>query len=197
MKQSNGKFVARIYGVDDNPKNNFLFGKEMPPEFGTLWTAPIYPEKDNIREAIASALDLYEKVQNEDWNNIEPGKSLAAGFNDADLYAILDWNKHMEELVAMEQIKSLINNHIPATQVHLETPITKAQKEWLNKQLKKSDYCEQIRLHYYFGTALKDECEVDEAFNTLSSAILQQWNSSRKSLLYLRSHRKPGPLSYL
>ena len=65
-----------------------------------LWVAPIYPEKDTIREAVAAALDLYEKVANEDWESIERGKSLASGFNDADPEAILAWNKRMAELVA-------------------------------------------------------------------------------------------------
>ena len=54
-----------------------------------LWTAPIYPEKDTIKEAVKAALKLYEAVMDNNWSSVEPGKSLAAGFNDADPKAIL------------------------------------------------------------------------------------------------------------
>ena len=77
LKQTDGKFVCRIFGVGDNPKENKLFGKELPPEFGMLWFAPIYPEKDTIREAVAAALDLYEKVEREDWEGIGELQALA------------------------------------------------------------------------------------------------------------------------
>lgn len=42
LKQINGKFVCRIFGVKDNPKENKLFGKKLLAEFSaTLWNAPI------------------------------------------------------------------------------------------------------------------------------------------------------------
>lgn len=31
LKQKNGKFVCRIYGVLDNPKENKLFGIDLEP----------------------------------------------------------------------------------------------------------------------------------------------------------------------
>ena len=34
LKQADGKFVCRIYGVNDNPKENKLFGYELT---GSLW----------------------------------------------------------------------------------------------------------------------------------------------------------------
>lgn len=34
LKQNDGKFVCRIYGVEDNPKENHLFGQELT---GDLW----------------------------------------------------------------------------------------------------------------------------------------------------------------
>lgn len=174
LKQSDGKFVVRIYGVEDNPKSNLLFGKQIPAELGaTLWTAPIYPEKDTIDEAVSAALKLYEKVMAEDWSSIEAGKSLSSGFNDADPEAIIAWNDRMAELVEMNHIASLITNHTPATEAKLTAPLTKVQKEWLSTHLDRADYSEKMRLHYYVGTAIKDEGEVGKAFSVLSSAILQ------------------------
>ncbi len=177
LKQINGKFVCRIFGVKDNPKENKLFGKEMPVEFGaTLWNAPIYPERDTIKEAVAAALDLYDKVTNENWSAIEVGKSLASGFNDADPEAILAWNKRMEELVAMNDIQQMIDNHVPASKAHLASPLTKIQMEWLEDHLKKANFGEKMRLHYYVGVAMggaEGEKQIAQAFKSLSAAILE------------------------
>jgi len=176
LKQINGKFVCRIFGVKDDPKENKLFGKELPKEYGsTLWNAPIYPEKDNIKDAVAAALDLYDKVTNDSWAAIEPGKSLASGFNDADPEAILAWNKRMEELVAMNNIQRMIDNHVPASEAKLSAPLTKIQTEWLENKLQKADFGEKMRLHYYVGMAMggaEGEKQIAQAFRALSSAIL-------------------------
>ena len=173
LKQTDGKFVVRIYGVDDNPKENKLFGHTIPASISSsLWLAPIYPEIATIKEAVKAALDLYRCVTEERWSDIERGKSLSEGFNDADPQAILDWNKRMEELVAMNRIQSLIDNHKPVEEASLRSPLTKIQKEWLDGHLAMADFGEKMRLHYYVGSALKDEGEVAKAFSSLSSAIL-------------------------
>ena len=173
LKQTDGKFVVRIYGVDDNPKENRLFGRVIPAYLASsLWFAPIYPERNTIREAVKAALNLYRCVIEDRWDLIERGKSLAAGFNDADPQAILAWNKRMEELVAMNKVYHLITAHSPATQAHLHGPLTRIQEEWLEDHLARADFGEKMRLHYYVGTALHDEGEVAKAFSSLSSAIL-------------------------
>lgn len=173
LKQTDEKFVVRIFGVQDNPKSNLLFGYEIPASLSpSLWLAPIYPERSTIREAVASALDLYKKVEAGDWDSIEKGKSLAEGFNDADPQAILDWNKRMEELVAMNRIQELIDEHKPVGEASLRSPLTKIQKEWLDSHLARADFGEVMRLHYYVGSALHDEAEIAKAFSSLSTAIL-------------------------
>lgn len=174
LKQSDGKFVVRIYGVEDNPKSNKLFGKEIPAELGSsLWLAPIYPEKDTIVAAVEAALHLYELVRDEKWDELETGKSLASGFNDADPEAIIAWNQRMSELVAMNRIAALISSHTPATEAILTSPLTKIQQEWLSTHLSRADFSEKMRLHYYVGTATGDEGEVAKAFSSLSAAVLE------------------------
>lgn len=176
LKQIDGKYVCRIFGTEDNPKSNRLFGKILPAEFGGLWTAPIYPERETIKEAVAAALALYDAVRREDWDSIERGKSLSSGFNDADPEAILAWNKHMAELVAMNDIQILIDNHIPAKEGLLVSPLTRIQEQWMEDHLAVADYSIAMRLHYYVGTALggvAGEKQQAEAFHTLSDAILQ------------------------
>ena len=64
LKQRDGKFIVRIFGVNDNPKENKLFGKDLDEvskeldvnlwenDLHTLWSAALYPEKDTIDEAL-------------------------------------------------------------------------------------------------------------------------------------------------
>ncbi|MBR2275306.1 MAG: bifunctional fucokinase/L-fucose-1-P-guanylyltransferase, partial [Lachnospiraceae bacterium] len=176
LKQMDGNFVCRIYGIDDNPKDNKLFGRELigqlwgEREEHTLWNAKIYPEKGSLREAVRAALELYENVR--DGKELTAGKSMAAGFLDADPEAILAWNRHMAELVAMDKIASLINDMVPAAQIDRMAPLSGVPEEWLGRRLERAGYSEAMRLHYYIGTALNDEAEVSKAFSVLSSAIL-------------------------
>ncbi len=174
LKQTDGKFVCRIFGVKDNPKENKLFGIELPEKYGkTLWDAPIYPERDNIKEAVAAALQLYEAVQAGKWESVEAGKSLASGFHDADHEALLAWNRRMAELIKMDRVQSLIDRRLPATQAKLIAPLTKIQNEWLEHHIQRADYGTEMRLHYYVGMALGDEKETGKAFSSLAGAILE------------------------
>ena len=120
-----------------------------------------------------AALNLYELVQADEWDSIERGKSLSSGFNEADPEAILAWNKRMAELVAMNDIQKLIDGRVPATKAHFNRILTKIQTEWMERRLGRADYSQRMRLHYYVGSALKDENEVAKAFSSLSSAILE------------------------
>ncbi len=177
LKQSDGSFVCRIYGVDDNPRENRLFGRELTGDLWDegdahiLWFAKIYPEKRTVDEAVEAALQIYDRVKA--GKPLEAsGKSMATGFHDADSEAIIAWNNRMLELVHMNRIQTLIDNHQPASLARLDEPLTKIQREWYNNHLNKADYGDRMRLHYYVGTALRDKSEVAKAFSTLSNAIL-------------------------
>lgn len=184
-----GKFIVRIFGINDNPKENRLFGRdldEIEKELGaklwendshTLWSAALYPEKDTIEEAVKAALNLYAIVKGEDqadlsaWREAQK-KSLCSGFNDADPDAIIAWNKRMADLVAMDEIAKAIRNKVPAAKLRKRESLTKIQKEWLERRIRKADFSEKMRLHYYLGTILEDEDEVQECFSTIQSEVL-------------------------
>ena len=178
LKQSDGSFVCRIFGIDDNPKENRLFGKPLEGDLWeegaphTLWNARLFPERGTIREAVAAALALYRAVQ--EGGAIEPGKSLAAGFNDADPQAILAWNRRMIELVQMNHIEMHIQKRDPASAASLAAPLTPIQRKWLQTHLDKADFGQAMRLHYYVGRALggaEGEKEIRRAFASLSRAM--------------------------
>lgn len=202
LKQRDGKFVVRIFGVNDNPKENKLFGKDLDEvsaklgadlwngENHTLWTAELYPEKDTIKEAVAAALNLYALVNGEAgdltaWKNTER-KSLCSGFNAADPDAIIAWNQRMADLVAMDEITKAIRNQIPAQKLPKRKSLTKIQKHWLEKRLSRADFTEKLRLHYYLGVILEDENEIQECFRTIQSEVL---DATIKKLTYNENAR--------
>lgn len=70
----------------------------------------------------------------------------------------------------------IIRHHIRKLQ-----SLTKIQKEWLRKRLRKADFGEKMRLHYYLGVILEDENEVQECFRIIQSEVLE---ATIKSLAY-------------
>ena len=108
-------------------------------------------------------------------------KSLCAGFNEADPDAIIAWNKRMADLVTMDGIAKAIRDQVPAGSIRKLQSLTKIQKEWLEKRLRKADFGEKMRLHYYLGVILEDENEVQECFRIIQSEVLE---ATIKSLAY-------------
>lgn len=202
LKQKDGTFVCRIYGVADNPKENQLFGTNLENlcdsigvEYGdiwsgedhSLWLANIYPQCNNISDAVKSALNIYNLFHGngdkQTWINSKR-KSLCSGFHDADADAIISWNKRMQELVQMDEIAKDISFGKPAANVRRLNGLTKIQLEWLENRLSQSDFSEKIRLNYYIGTSLggkKGEKYIAESFKTISEEIL---SSAMKNLQY-------------
>lgn len=195
LKQKNGKFVCRIYGVEDNPKENNFFGRNIEDIFAsmgikndelwnsdnhTLWTADLYPECDSISDAVDSALNIYSLVHGSGnldmWRNASR-KSLCSGFNDADSEAIIAWNRRMQELVQMDEFSKMIADKIPATSMKTIAPLTKIQREWLEKRYSGLRFSEKIRLQYYLGTAISGKEGnqfVADCFSTISKTIQQE-----------------------
>ena len=203
LKQRDGSFVVRIFGIGDNPKENKLFGRdldELEQKLGvrlwensahSLWEANLYAEADNIQDGVDAALNLYRIVNDESaadieqWRNAEK-KSLCSGFNAADPDAIIAWNRRMEDLVAMDEITKAIRHKVPAQKLQKRTTLTKIQKEWLKNRIGKADFSERMRLHYYLGIVLEDENEIQECFHTIQAEMLE---ATVKSLNYNENAR--------
>ena len=185
LKQRDGRFVVRIYGVEDNPKESLLFGKplaELGME-GPLWTAELYPVCNTISEGVRAALNLYDVAMGmgdrDSWVRAEK-KSLCAGFSDADPEAIIAWDKRMRELVHMDCLARDISQKVPVSQLKTRISgkgLTKIQMEWLEKRLSRADFSEAMRLHYYLGSILEGaqgERQVLEAFRNIQEAVISQ-----------------------
>ena len=165
LKQKDGRFVVRIYGTEDNPKdtleNGGMFlggnlqafmqknGLSVSDLWDTadhsIWTANLYPSCDSIPEAVAAALNVYNMAHGcgdvEKWR-FSNRKSLCSGFSDADPDAIISWNNRMEELVRMDRLAKLIDAGKPVSEaagVLCAKQLTKIQLEWLEKQIQQAD----------------------------------------------------------
>lgn len=189
LKQKNGKFVVRIYGIHDNPKENKIFGLDLneisarigvdfwKEDIHTLWTAELYPEKATVCEAVDAALKLYALIHGDmnsmsEWEETTR-KSLCSGFNAADPDAIIAWDRRMQEFVQMDEIGKAIRHNIPARELCKLPKLTKIQKQWLKKRLSDADFSQRMRLHYYIGTALGDDNEIHACFQTIQDTILE------------------------
>lgn len=182
LKQRDGRFVVRIYGVDDDPKKtledgcSFLQGTlaeflgkngigreelwEKDAKVHAIWDARLYPSCATIDEAVEAARNLYAMAQGkgdaEAWRRCER-RSLKSGFAEADPEALIAWERRMQELVRMERLEQLIESGRPAAEgtfvLHAER-LTKIQEEWLKNRLKTAGPDKAMRLLYYVGCAL-------------------------------------------
>ena len=199
LKQKDGRFVVRIYGVKDNPKAaletgctflgttlqdfmtaNHITAEELwEGEDHSLWNAALYPVCDTINEAVKAALNLYAISHGQgdslSWR-IADRKSLSAGFADADPDALLDWDGHMQEIIAIDGLVKKMKAGEPASQLPAMPALTKTQKEWLEGRLARADFGEAMRLHYYIGKALgasQGEVYLGKCFQVIRETIFQ------------------------
>ncbi len=202
LKQRDGCFVVRIYGIGDNPKGSleeggtlmevslteFMEKHGLAPtdlwdcEEHSLWNARLYPTCGSMREAVHAALNLYALVHGEGdlmaWKTVDR-KSLCAGFRDADPDAVIAWNQRMQRLVRMEQLAKLISDQKPvyeAKGILQAECLTKDQTQWFENRLKNADFSERIRLYYYIGKALggtEGERYIDKCFDAIRHGMIE------------------------
>lgn len=201
LKQKDGKFVCRIYGIEDNPKdtleskasflgstldkfleiNNININELWSNDEHYLWFANLYPACDTIDEAVKHALNIYAMVSGNGnvslWRNASR-KSLMSGFNDADAKALTDWDQRMNELICMENIFDAINQKQEASYAKKflnATTLTNKQQIWLEDHISKVDFSTAIRLYYYVGLALggaEGERYIGKCFSLIGKGIL-------------------------
>ncbi len=168
LKLNNGKFVCRMYGVNDNPKECKLFGEEIDEP---LWTKKLYPICDTIEEAVEKTLlkDACGEFV-----------SLCESFNNADVTAILPWQENLYEQVVAEAILEKIDNGISATEVKKLYPsinshtinylLEKAEKQNIDNL---SEFSTLIRIYSYLWKITEENQYIDKCFSTICEATLK------------------------
>ena len=202
LKLQDGRFVCRMFGTEDNPKENKLFGQSLMQSFfaadTSLWEAEIYPVCGSIREAVSASLNVYELMHGRGnftaWQSKEK-ISLKSGFAQADPQAILDWQIRMADLVRMEELSGAVLKKVPVREVVSLIPsgcLSKIQQQWLEEKVhtlnctELKDFSYAMRLWYYLGIALDDEQYTAKCFHLIADTVLDstladlQYNENAK-----------------
>ncbi len=168
LKLEDGRFVVRMYGVQDNPKEKKLFGKEIDE---VLWTSNIYPVCDTIEDAVKETLAVMIGLPvNREFT------SLCASFNNADVTAILPWQTKLSDKVKAESILQAIDDKVSVDTLKIEvTPRIAAHLEHEAERMNDDDLCEfgrKVRIYYYLFKLTGDKVYSDKCFGTISATIL-------------------------
>lgn len=181
----NESFVARIYGVLDNPKGTyegnapFLSGhlKEMidfydipmeqiwGSEDHSLWEARFYPEMNSIEAAVRSSLILCKMAEKRatvsevcDWLDLSR-TSLRTSFNQADVEEVLPFREKLKRNILIEEFVEKLSdgeNYEDALEVFGKVPLEGKIKKELLFRAQQSDYCVAMRIYYALG--MMTEC---------------------------------------
>lgn len=171
LKLGEEQFVARMYGVNDNPKECSLFGKKLSEP---LWTAKIYPICRTMREAVDATLQAYEQG----FPIKDALVSLKDSFNMADVTAILPWQDKLNDKVRVESLLEAIDNKTDLKQAFISCGgnISPRVERLLLKEADRLDsrnleqFSRKIRIYYMLS--LVKETYMDNCFDTIGKAVL-------------------------
>ena len=189
LKLTDGRFVTRIYGVADNPKEGTFLGGSMAA-FGnvwdeddhSLWQAKIYPVCDSMAESVDAALNVYALAMGagdyDAWASAER-VSLCSSFNSADTAAILEWETHLRKAVKVERFLSVIRRGgtiEEAKKIFQDAAISAYQRRLIVEKAASADVFTRMRIFYCLGKVLGDsqegEAYIKRAFEEIQRMVL-------------------------
>lgn len=184
LKLNDGKFTVRIYGVNDNPKENKLFGKEISEP---LWTAKIYPVADTIEEAVTAAVKSI--LHGEKCENL-PLTSMTESFNNADVTAIIPWQIKLTDKVKAEKILQAVDDFFPAESLEIEMN-DRVVRHLINAANRLDEnileqFSRKIRIYYYLYKLTGKNEYADKCFDTVCDTVL---NSALKGIAFDDSYK--------
>ena len=173
LKLTGGRFIVRMYGVQDNPKEKKLFGRERD---AALWTDAIYPVRESIREAVDATLAAYAAG----FPGGEGCMSLQESFCAADVTAILPWQDKLDETVKLESLLDAIDRQADLREAvkvfggkvspRVEHALL-AEAEKLDEQ-NLAEFGRKIRIHYALALMTGEKKYLNECYGTIRHAIL-------------------------
>ncbi|MCQ2816808.1 MAG: bifunctional fucokinase/L-fucose-1-P-guanylyltransferase [archaeon] len=201
LKTKNGKYIIRIYAVNDNPKdllekegkflnismkeflekNNLKENDLWDNEEHFLWTAKLYKACDTMEEALNFALNIYKMTisDNPDINLFKSAErqSLNLSFNNADSNYLIEWESKLRDEIRVQNflksIKQRKRYDLAAKDFGM-IGVTERQKKILLDIAEKSDFSTKIRIYYYLSKILNNELSEEletKCFSTICSAL--------------------------
>ncbi|MGN0793722.1 MAG: L-fucokinase [Aristaeellaceae bacterium] len=173
LKLRDGRFVVRMYGVVDNPKEAAVLGRHLPT---ALWDAPLYPVRDSIREAVDATLQACAAGF--------PGGvdclSLRDSFAQADAAAILDWQARLDDRIKVQSLMAAIDAREPLSEaIGVFRGALTERAEWmlvheaeaLNER-DLSQFSGKSRIYHALAMLTGKEAYEAECFSAIRSAVL-------------------------
>lgn len=188
---STGKYVARIYGINDNPKNrleddasflgttlnDFIYKNNLSKadvwenDDTYLWFANIYPVCNTMPEAVNAALSVYRmscekagKDEIDNWKN-STRLSLYSSFNTADVQAVIPWKKRLTDMILVDKFMKLLENGVyfrDSFDVFGNAGISDYQYTLLMEKASEEAFGIKIRIYYYLSRYMKQTKTVFE-----------------------------------
>lgn len=184
LKQKDGSFVVRVYGVNDNPKGRledhapFLGGtlasfleaaglkaEEVWEQEGHyLWNAKLYPVCATIEEAVKAGAELLklaagEKKYAESYRAARR-MSLQESFENADVKEIVAWQAKLGTQVRIARFLLALEQRKSVKEagaVFGSQGITPSQVEKLRKIAETSEFGIRMRIYYYLSKITKGQ----------------------------------------
>lgn len=178
----NGKCVARIYGVHDNPKESSLLGTGLGTfeeknglasgtiwragEQRQLWTAYLYPVRETMEEAVESALTVYRmakgtaSAEETDLWKSAPKESLCSSFNRADNQKMFDWSLELRDSILVQKFVKAIGkgeDYKDALGIFGGRGVSERQYDLLWRTAQEAPFYERIKILYSLSRYMKEE----------------------------------------
>jgi fucokinase len=211
LKLDDGKYVVRIYGIADNPKD--LLEKEgrfLGVTLGQwlansgmsvdqlwdgkdhyLWSAALYPVCDTMEEALQYALLIHQIAKGEakaDEKYIKADRmSLAASFNGADVKHILPWQTLLHHKIRVYKFIEAVKERQTLEDIKLifgKEGICEGEITLLLEKSTESVFDIQIRIYYYLSkmtTGFQSEELENKCFDAIKEIIC---DAATKELQY-------------
>lgn len=184
LKLLDGRYVVRIYGVEDNPKGtlergtgflgsdlqSFLKRNGLQAEMlwetqeHSLWLAALYPVAETMEKAVELSLTVWKMAGNtaspeetDAWKQAER-MSLYSSFNAADVTAIGKWQRELENRILASKFLWAIERgayYKDALQLFGAHGIDGETYAMLMEDADKSDFSLKIRIYYALSQYMK------------------------------------------
>lgn len=158
LKLKNGRFVTRILGLCDNPKENVWLKKELGT---TLWDAKLFGEYDTPQASAAATL-----------SGKQGEYSLKSSFDEADASQIILWGDKLHDKISVEKFLDSIKVLYPVEKMTAKE-LTERVVKLLCEHAKTADFSEKIRIYYYLAKLLGDEKLLLKCFDTICNTVTQ------------------------
>ena len=182
LKLDGEQYICRMYGVNDNPKENTWMGQSLSQP---LWTAPLFRVCGTMEEAVQATLAA---------DRSGTLLSLQESFGQADVTAILPWQDKLDDKVIAETVLELIAGAEPVQKLEQMFPqgVSERVERYLLQeadrldQNKLADFSKKIRIYYYTSKLVDRENLLNLCFHTIRDAVLAGTAGSTDEVQALR-----------